>query len=93
MNPLPMRLNTGEFLAETAHLRPDETGSYIRLLVHYWSRGGHLPADPMRLANIANVPTDCWAAIAPALAALFVVDGTGWRHARLDRELANGRTS
>ncbi len=71
-----------DFDADTRHLSPVETGAYIRLICHYWLRGG-LPNEPVRLAAIAGMGLQQWQSICSALEMLFQAN---WRHKRIEYE-------
>lgn len=73
-----------DFIGDTQHLTAAEIGAYIRLIAHYWSRDG-LPSDERRLAHIAGVTEAEWAEIRDTLAEFF---DEGWRHRRIEREMA-----
>ena len=79
-----MPLYVADYLADTAHLRALESGAYLHLIMHYWQRGS-LPDNDRQLATIARMTDDEWAEWKSTLAALFQ---PGWRHKRIDRELA-----
>src|SRR5215470_19233065 len=79
-----MPLYWGDYLRDTRDLSTLQHGAYLLLIAHYWQHGG-LPDDPRRLAAIAGVPHATWRRIAPAIAAKF---GPGWRHGRIDTEIA-----
>src|SRR4029077_13511039 len=73
-----------EFFTDTAHLSRDERDAYLRLIWHYWSHGGLLD-DDARLARIAQMSPDEWAAARPVIQAFF---RDGWKHRRIDDEIA-----
>jgi uncharacterized protein YdaU (DUF1376 family) len=79
-----MPLYWGDYLRDTRDLSTLQHGAYLLLIAHYWQHGG-LPDDPRRLAAIAGVALATWRRIAPAIAAKF---GPGWRHGRIDTEIA-----
>jgi uncharacterized protein YdaU (DUF1376 family) len=76
--------HVGDFVRDTLDMSPEEVGSYVLLICHYWANGS-LPADDRRLATIARVPVDKWGSICSCLAAKF---DKNWRHKRIDEELA-----
>src|SRR5215472_10894301 len=82
-----MRLNVGDYLADTLHLSAFEHGMYILLILHYFRRG-ELPDKEALIARIARCPsTYLWRKSGPAVMALFQrIDGR-WRHKRIDAEL------
>lgn len=81
-----MPLYIADYLADTAHLRALESGAYLHLLMAYWVSGG-LPHDDNHLAAIAKVSDEQWTALKPTIKAFF--NGDGWRHKRVDSELAH----
>jgi uncharacterized protein YdaU (DUF1376 family) len=90
--PAWMPLYVADFVVDTLHLSAEETGCYLLLIVHYWQHGG-LPDDDEKLARIcrqANAQANVagWLSIRSTLAALF---SPGWRHKRIDAELAKAR--
>jgi uncharacterized protein YdaU (DUF1376 family) len=79
-----MPLYWGDYLRDTRDLSTLQHGAYLLLIAHYWQHGG-LPDDERALASIAGVPRPTWRRIAPALATKFA---PGWRHKRIDAEIA-----
>jgi uncharacterized protein YdaU (DUF1376 family) len=79
-----MRLNVGDFIADTTHLSCEERGAYIALIMHYWRNGG-LPDDDERLARIVGLDAMRWQCVRIAMLSLFRAN---WRHKRIDEELA-----
>jgi len=86
-----MPFYVGDYVADTSHLTTLEHGAYVLLLLAYWQRGGPLPDDSSRLANIARMPTELWVTVEPTIRAFFVADGGLLVHRRVDRELAKMR--
>jgi uncharacterized protein YdaU (DUF1376 family) len=76
-----------DFVADTMHLNDALTGNYALLICHYWRHGG-LPDDPKQLAYIAKIYPMQWKKRQPILQAFF---HDGWRHKRIDEELAKAR--
>lgn len=74
-----------EYLADTAHLSPAESGAYIHLIIYYWFNGG-LPDDDYAVARITRLNPTAWAKSIPRLKTLF--KGGHWKHPRIERELA-----
>lgn len=83
-----MPLHIGAYHADTAHLTRDQHGAYLLLLMAYWRRGGPLPADDARLANIAKATTSEWRKLRPVLAEFFTEEDGTWKQKRADEELA-----
>jgi uncharacterized protein YdaU (DUF1376 family) len=79
-----MPLYIADYLADTGHLSTEEHGAYLLLTMHYWRTGG-LPDDDGELALISRLPEKRWQQVRLKLARLFK---DGWRHTRVDAELA-----
>jgi uncharacterized protein YdaU (DUF1376 family) len=79
-----MPLYVGDYLADTSHLSTLEHGAYMLLLMHYWRNGG-LPSCDDKLARIARLTAEQWVSIKGTLEDLFY---DGWKHKRVDIELA-----
>jgi uncharacterized protein YdaU (DUF1376 family) len=73
----------GDYRADTQHLSTAQHG-YLLLIMHYWQHGG-LPDDDEQLARIVGMTAAEWRKNRPAIRAFF---GDGWRHARIEREIA-----
>jgi uncharacterized protein YdaU (DUF1376 family) len=74
-----------DYLADTVHLSTLEHGAYLMLIMHYWLHEG-LPSDDAKLTRIVRLSPEQWADIRATLADLFE---PGWRHKRIEAELAN----
>jgi uncharacterized protein YdaU (DUF1376 family) len=79
-----MPLYVADYLADTSHLTTLEHGAYMLLIMHYWRSGG-LPDDDAKLARIARMSAEQWASVRDTVADLFY---DGWKHKRVDIELA-----
>lgn len=79
-----MPLYVADYIADTGHLSTLEHGAYMLLIMHYWQNGG-LPTDDKRIARVVRLPFDEWMEIREAISELF---NEGWRHKRIDAELA-----
>jgi uncharacterized protein YdaU (DUF1376 family) len=79
-----MRFFPGDYLADTTHLSTTEHGAYMLLILAYWQRKG-LPDDDEQLARITRLSPRLWQLMRPTMASLFK---PGWRHPRIDHELA-----
>jgi uncharacterized protein YdaU (DUF1376 family) len=79
-----MPLYVGDYLADTGHLNTTQHGAYLLLMMHYWKKG-ELPDDDKQLAAIAKLPLRLWLDSKETLQAFF---HDGWRHGRIDEELA-----
>lgn len=80
-----MPLYIADYLADTSHLSTVEHGAYMLLIMHYWRNGG-LPDDDAKLARIARLTLGEWQDIRDTMATLFE---RGWRHKRVELELAD----
>ena len=74
----------GDYRADTSHLSTTQHGAYLLLLMAYWQQGG-LPDDDEQLARIAGLAPAEWKRHRPIIGSFFE---EGWRHGRVDRELA-----
>ncbi len=79
-----MPLYVGDYLRDTRDLNTLQHGAYLLLIMHYWQHGA-LPADDARLAAIAGLAVAQWRRIREPLQAKFAA---GWKHKRIDAELA-----
>lgn len=79
-----MPLYVADYLRDTRHLTAAEHGAYLLLIMQYWTAGS-LPSDDARLARIASMSEAEWREARPIIAELFE---PGWRHKRIDDELA-----
>ncbi len=77
-------LYVGDYLRDTRDLSTLQHGAYLLLIMHYWQHDG-LPADDARLAAIAGLPVAQWRRIREPVQAKFA---DGWKHKRIDAELA-----
>ena len=82
-----MPLYVADYLADTRRLSMAEHGAYMLLIMEYWRNGG-LPDDERRLARIVGATPDEWLQVRDNVAELFQ---PGWRHKRIDAELAKSR--
>jgi uncharacterized protein YdaU (DUF1376 family) len=79
-----MPLWVADYLADTMHLDTSAHGAYLLLIMAYWRAGG-LPDDDQQLCRIVRMTPEEWATARPTIAAFF---GDGWRHGRIDAEIA-----
>ncbi len=79
-----MPLHIADYLADTGHLTATEHGAYLLLIMHYWQNGA-LPENERVIARIAKLSPEQWEESRDMLAMLF---GPGWKHKRIDAELA-----
>jgi uncharacterized protein YdaU (DUF1376 family) len=79
-----MPLYVSDYLGDTRRLTTLEHGAYLLLIMEYWQHGG-LPTDEAELADIAGLQPEEWERVRPRISRLFQ---DGWRHKRVDAELA-----
>lgn len=79
-----MPLYIADYLRDTRHLTAAEHGAYLLLIMQYWT-AGCLPHDDARLARLASMSETEWAHVRPIISELFE---PGWKHKRIDDELA-----
>lgn len=79
-----MPLYVDDYLADTGHLTALEHGAYMLMIMHYWQKGG-LPEDERMIARVARLSLEQWAESRDVLEMLFE---PGWRHKRIEEELA-----
>src|SRR5580658_10340504 len=84
MNRPWMPLYVGDYLGDTGHLTTAQHGAYLLLMMHYW-RKGELPDDDRQLSKIAKLPLKTWCDYRATLQDFFY---DGWKHKRIDAELA-----
>jgi len=83
-----MPLFVADYLKDTRHLSGAEHGAYLLLLMHAWTNDGAIPDDDVRLARIACLTPKEWRAARDAVLAFWVYSDKGFRHKRVDQELA-----
>lgn len=79
-----MPLYVRDYLADTGHLSTVQHGAYCLLIMTYWVQGG-LPDDDEQLAQITGLPVPIWLLHRAVLQRFF---HRGWKHHRLDAEIA-----
>lgn len=79
----------GDYLRDTAHLTAAEHGAYLLLIAHYWVTRSPLPADDEKLRRIARMERAEWRKSKATIMAFFQPDDDGWRHKRVEAELAS----
>ncbi len=79
-----MPLYVSDYLGDTRRLTTLQHGAYLLLIMEYWQHGG-LPDDDNDLAEIVGLELSEWLEMRPRIARLFK---DGWRHKRIDEELA-----
>jgi len=82
-------VNIRDYRRDTTHLKgPAMHGAYMLLLMHYWEHGG-LPNDDEKVRRILGVQGKIWKQMLPILKAFFY---DGWKHRRVERDLARAAT-
>lgn len=89
MNPPKMPIHIGDLLRDTGHLNLEELAAYMLLLFHHWSTGS-LPEDDKRLATIARMTAAQWKRAKPELEKFFQ---PGWKHGRIEKDLATSHAN
>jgi uncharacterized protein YdaU (DUF1376 family) len=79
-----MPLYVGDYLRDTRDLNTLQHGAYLLLIMHYWQHDA-LPTDDARLAAISGLSVAQWRRIREPVQAKFA---EGWRHKRIEAELA-----
>lgn len=79
-----MPLYIADYLKDTTHLGALESGAYLHLIMDYWANG-KLPDDDKKLARIAKMTDREWKIAKDTLQAFF---HDGWKHKRIDAEIA-----
>jgi uncharacterized protein YdaU (DUF1376 family) len=80
-----MPLNIPDYIADTLHLGPLQSGAYMFLIMHYWQHG-RLPNDDEALRRITRMTEKEWRDNRAVLRAFF--KEPGWTHKRVDLERA-----
>lgn len=88
-----MPLWTDALVADTTDLTTVEFGAYMLLLVAMWRKGGRLPDDDRKLANIARLTPKAWASVRPSLMPFLEVREGEITQGRLLDELEQARKS
>jgi uncharacterized protein YdaU (DUF1376 family) len=89
LNPPKMPIHIGDYKRDTGHLRAAGHGAYLLLLFHHWSTG-ELPQDDDQLASIACMTRGEWKKARPIIERFFK---SGWRHGRVEEDLAAAHAS
>ena len=79
-----MPLYVADYLRDTRRLTAAEHGAYLLLIMEYWT-SGTLPDDDRQLARIACMSAGEWKRARPNVEGFFY---DGWKHKRIDAELA-----
>lgn len=83
-----MPLYVADYLADTRRLTTLEHGAYLLLIMEYWQKGS-LPSGDEQLARIAGLSKKAWADAKANIEPMFY---DGWRHKRIDAELATAKS-
>lgn len=87
MNYYPFHI--GDYIAATRHLSWDEDAAYRRLLDWCYANEKPLPLDEDRVCRLVVATSDAQRhAVTSVLSEFFVRTDDGWRHTRVDQELA-----
>ncbi len=79
-----MPLYVADYLRDTRRLTAAEHGAYLLLIMEYWT-AGELPDDDRQLSRIACMTSAEWRRTRPNVQPFFT---DGWKHKRIDAELA-----
>jgi len=79
-----MPLYVADYLRDTRRLTAAEHGAYLLLIMEYWTSGA-LPDDDKQLCRIACMSAGEWRRARPNIEGFFQA---GWKHKRIDAELA-----
>ena len=82
-----MPLYIGDYLRDTLGLSRADHGSYLLLIMAYWSNGGPLPDDDDCLREIARCDRQDWARCRGLMLRFFSKQDGVWAHKRVDEEL------
>jgi uncharacterized protein YdaU (DUF1376 family) len=79
-----MPLYVADYLRDTRRLTAAEHGAYLLLIMEYWTSGS-LPDDDRQLSRITCMTPAEWRRARPNVQPFFT---DGWKHKRIDAELA-----
>lgn len=84
-----MPLYVGDFLADTMHLNCQETGAYLRLLMHAWQHEGLIEDNNELMARIVRCHPPHWPRLRKVMEPFFDLTKTpgSWYSKRLGLEL------
>lgn len=83
-----MPVTPGDYYRDTNHLTTAQHGAYFLLLMHAWVANGLLPDDDEALRSVTRMDKSDWRRSRKALLAFFKPTEAGYRHKRIDIELA-----
>ena len=81
----------GAYLTDTMHLRTEQHGAYVLLLMACWKRGGSLPDDDEQLAAITRMTVNRWRKARTVIAPFWQIRSGAWTQKRLTLELNAAR--
>lgn len=88
-----MPLYVGDYLGDTNHLSQGQHGAYLLLIMHYWQRES-LPADREQCYCIARaMDVHSRRNVDKVLEQFFCIEGSNYRHPRIDSELKHAKES
>ena len=77
-----------DYLGDTLHLSLEQHGAYCKLMMAAYIRGGEIPKTMPEVAQILGVHTNKAKTLWGFLAPFWYETGGGYRHKRIDKELA-----
>ena len=86
-----MPLYIGDYLRDTLGLSRSEHGSYLLLIMAYWTNGGPLIDDDPMLREISKCPEIEWGRTKGLMLRFFRAENGHWIHNRIDEELQKTR--
>jgi uncharacterized protein YdaU (DUF1376 family) len=82
-----MPLWIADYLADTTHLSCEQHGAYLLLLITYWRRGGHMPADNAFLCSVTKLTPQKWRTMRVVMGQFFREEDGQWKNKRADAEI------
>lgn len=86
--PVYMNWYPSDYLRDTRHLSTEQHGAYRLLLDECWMREGVLPDNDRLLSKLTGLTPAKWSRIKGDVLAFFTWTPNGWRHKRIETELA-----
>jgi uncharacterized protein YdaU (DUF1376 family) len=77
----------GDLTVDTMHLSPAAHGGYMRLIAHYWAKGGPPSNATFCLKQICGMSSEEWEKCRPEIAEFFDIKDGKWFHKRIEKEL------
>ena len=87
MSPPWMPFYPADYLGDTRRLTTAQHGAYLLLIMEYWVSEG-LPDDDAQLSRIVGMSSAEWRKTRPIVQSFFQ---NGWKHERIDFELAKAK--